>query len=220
MSWSDSWSEISASNWAECSMEHGDTADILVLNPFSENLGNLKARYGLWWRLLAPPLPVKSSAVKACPYRLWINRMAWGQGVLTYLPRLNAPPSQSPFCQGEGGWLGTGINLCNKVQRCWTWSLWIYQRAADLGGGGGAGGPPPQCESATVCITDISWSWGRLVHDCLHYISGQKFKPHIFTGNQEDSFDFSMLNRNFYFMASFYTPTLILKTAAGQSTHD
>lgn len=40
-----------------------DTADILVLNPFSENLGNLKARYGLWWRLL-PPQPSQSVSVQ------------------------------------------------------------------------------------------------------------------------------------------------------------
>lgn len=39
-----------------------DAADILVLNPFSENLENLRARYGLWWRpLTRPPPPVKSS---------------------------------------------------------------------------------------------------------------------------------------------------------------
>lgn len=65
-----------------------------------------------------------------------------------------------------------------------------------------------------------------LVHDCLGYISGQKVQPHIFTGNQDDSLDFSMLTRNF----SFYSfilhpgqldrPTLILKTAATQLTHD
>lgn len=108
------------------------------------------------------------------PHRLWINRMAWGQGVLTYLLRLNAPPSQSPFCQGECGWLGTRINLCNKVQRSWTWSLWIYQRAADLSGGGGrAGGPPPQCENATVCITDIFGSWGEI----CSWLFGLCFSP-------------------------------------------
>lgn len=156
------------------------------------------------WSLVAaarsPPSPVK-----ACPYRLWINRMAWGQGVLTYLPRLNAPPSQSPFCQGECGWLGTRINLCNKDQRCWTWSLWIYQRAADLSGGGGRAGGPHLRVRTLPCVLDIFWSWRRLVYDCLGYVSGQKLQ-HIFTGNQDDSLDFSMLNRNFSFHTFIFYP--------------